>query len=328
MQPLISVVIPVYNVAPYLSRCLMSVSKQTYTALEIIVVNDGSTDDGAKIAEKYASKDKRIRLLNKPNGGLPSARKYGTESALGEYVLHLDGDDYLPHETIEILWKCMMRTGADMVFGDYEEEQANNLSYVKLETGTLDPDHMTGVEYIRQIILAPVNRKGYVWGRLFRKTVLQNIQYQTTNLEEDIYMLYQIALRCHHIAYVPRSTYRYCRNEDSLTNKNQISFQNAHIQHCIAMCHLLSGLSLPTDVVRTCMVNYVRAIGYYLCVCPNPQWDLLRQLHRLAITLYPTMLRDYLISRHAPYFLYVAMALHMPFLSRCAYWVSAKRRES
>ena len=114
----LSIIIPVYNLAPFIKRCLDSVIAQTYTELEIIVVNDGSKDNSLEILEEYALKDARIRVIDKENGGVTSCRRIGLEQAQGEYVFFLDGDDWLEHETLEQLYSCARMKMADIVLGN------------------------------------------------------------------------------------------------------------------------------------------------------------------------------------------------------------------
>lgn len=94
MSSIVSVIIPVYNVEKYLAQCIESVLRQNYRWFEILLINDGSTDSSQSICEAFAAKDSRIKVLNKPNEGLSSARNYGLKHAIGEYVIFLDSDDY------------------------------------------------------------------------------------------------------------------------------------------------------------------------------------------------------------------------------------------
>ena len=94
-QPLISIIIPIYNISEYLAHCIESVQAQTYTKLEIILVDDGSTDSSGTICDRYAARDERIVVIHKKNGGLVSARKAGAMRSTGEYVLNVDGDDWI-----------------------------------------------------------------------------------------------------------------------------------------------------------------------------------------------------------------------------------------
>lgn len=115
----VSIIIPVYNVAPYLDACLSSCVDQTFRDIEIIVVNDGSTDESACIIKRYAEKDNRIKVITKENQGLVYARKSGLDAACGEYVFHLDGDDYLEITAIEKLYDEAIKGGSDYVIYNY-----------------------------------------------------------------------------------------------------------------------------------------------------------------------------------------------------------------
>ncbi|RYE37019.1 MAG: glycosyltransferase family 2 protein, partial [Sphingobacteriales bacterium] len=115
MPPKISVIIPVYNVSEYLDECLRSAVGQTLQDIEIIVVNDGSTDNSQEIIDRYAAGDNRIVPVVKKNEGLANARKSGLEKAQGEYIFHFDGDDYLPLDALEGLYAKAVETKADIV---------------------------------------------------------------------------------------------------------------------------------------------------------------------------------------------------------------------
>ena len=114
----LSIIIPVYNLELYIRRCLNSVIEQTYKELEIIVVNDGSKDGSLKILEEYASKDSRVKVIDKENGGVTSCRRVGLEQAQGEYVFFLDGDDWLENETLDRLYSCAKAKNAEIVLGN------------------------------------------------------------------------------------------------------------------------------------------------------------------------------------------------------------------
>lgn len=135
-QVLVSVVIPMYNVGNYIEKCLTSVRNQTYPNVEIICVNDGSTDNTLSLVEKCAGEDERVVILNQPNGGLSSARNAGMDVAKGEYVYFLDSDDWLEEDALESLVNCARGNKADLVFFnartyfESEEAEATNKSYL------------------------------------------------------------------------------------------------------------------------------------------------------------------------------------------------------
>ena len=113
--PLVSVIIPVYNVAPYLEEALESVINQSYNNLEILVIDDGSTDGSEIICEEYAARDKRIRVIYQVNGGLSDARNTGLDLAAGEYIAFLDSDDAYRSNMIEVMLRAVMRYQADII---------------------------------------------------------------------------------------------------------------------------------------------------------------------------------------------------------------------
>ena len=112
--PLISVVLPVYNVENYLEKCLNSVVKQTYKNIEIIIVNDGSLDSSIDICNKYANKDSRIKVFTKPNGGLSDARNFGIKKSMGEFITFIDSDDYVTDDYVEYLYSLVEKYNCKM----------------------------------------------------------------------------------------------------------------------------------------------------------------------------------------------------------------------
>lgn len=166
---MLSVVMPIYNVEPYLRRCLDSVIKQTYTNLEIICVDDGSTDDSGKIADDYAQRDSRIKVIHKANGGLVSARKAGTEIAQGTYIAPIDSDDYIELNMYDELMQLILEYDADVVTSGLIRDYGN---YSVIEKETLLPGIYAGEKLKKQFLSNLVDIK------MFFKT---NIKFHTIN---------------------------------------------------------------------------------------------------------------------------------------------------
>ncbi len=116
-EQLVSVIIPVYNIKDYIASCVDSVISQTYHALEIILVDDGSTDGSEKVCDEYGSKDKRVVVLHKENGGLSDARNYGFNHSKGEYIMYVDGDDLIHPDAVKILMENAASNGAEISEG-------------------------------------------------------------------------------------------------------------------------------------------------------------------------------------------------------------------
>ncbi len=129
MKDLVSVVIPVYNVENYLEECIQSVLNQTYTNLDIVLVNDGSTDASAEICDRFAEIDDRARVFHTENRGAALAKNVGVTQALGEYVLFVDSDDIAEKRMVETLYRQVEETGADIVIGNYFLYDENDGQY-------------------------------------------------------------------------------------------------------------------------------------------------------------------------------------------------------
>lgn len=187
-KPLISIIVPIFNVEAYISACLDSILKQTYPTFEIILVNDGSTDSSQKICEKYIELDYRIKLYNKPNGGLSSARNYGLDRANGEYVIFIDSDDYWTQaQTLEHLISIAESTNADVVRGEHKEVDETGKD---LYTPTIpNKVHLLENKPIdNSIFLESILSRGHFsWLFLFRRTAIGDLRFDIKQrFQEDI----------------------------------------------------------------------------------------------------------------------------------------------
>lgn len=174
----ITVIIPVYNVENYLERCLKSILYNTYTNLEIICVNDGSTDNSKKILEDYSQRDKRVVVINKKNAGVSSARNAGVKIATGEYIAFVDSDDWIHEKYFEYLIRGI--DTADLVICNYIR------SY---KSGRVETDDAYRVQSISPIdVLKNKELKSYVWGKLFRHQLVDEIRFsESEKLEDSLY---------------------------------------------------------------------------------------------------------------------------------------------
>ena len=198
-MPAISIIIPVYNVERFLERCLDSVLAQTWRDWEAVCVNDGSPDSSQAILERYASGDSRIRIVNKPNGGLSDARNVGLKNAGGEFIVYLDSDDFIHPQTLEIAMALQRKTGTDIVTW-YKDPNYRNKTFVRhflgLDTIAYKPfgyRKRFAVEKIKYHVTDDVfahcteysHPKGidwplkhfYVWRHLLRKSLIEDIQF-------------------------------------------------------------------------------------------------------------------------------------------------------
>jgi glycosyltransferase involved in cell wall biosynthesis len=224
--PKISVIIPVYNVAAYLEECLDSVVNQTLYDIEIIVVNDGSTDNSPDIIERYRKKDSRISVINKQNEGLILARKSGLEIAAGEYIYHLDSDDYIDSDVLEAMYLRAKETDADMVVGNYLLIFANKTVQVNI----MKFDVIGRIEYIKVQLQTPF----YVCTKLIKREFYKDILFlgHITRCE-DVIITSQIITKINKISKIEKNILNYRQRSTSLAHiaskEHFISGYNAYM---------------------------------------------------------------------------------------------------
>lgn len=212
---MISVIIPVYNVEKYLEACLDSVIAQTYQDIEIILVNDGSTDSSPLICKKYAQKDARIRLIEKENGGLSDARNAGMAIASGNYYTFIDSDDIVHPSLIEHLWEILVEHDADISICDPCHCYPDTTAKFENSTKSVVYDH-------EQSVIEMLYQKSFLvsaWGKLIKKSLFQDIIFPKGKLFEDIAIMYKLFDHANRIVYSNAKLYGYMHRENSITTK-------------------------------------------------------------------------------------------------------------
>ncbi len=188
---LISVIIPVYNVQECLERCLESVIDNTYKNLEIICIDDGSTDNCPDILEKYRQLDSRITLISKENGGLSSARNKGLEACTGDYISFIDSDDWIHRDYFAILAEIQKKNDFDIVVcGHVRTKELDALEF-DIDRAKIKYSSLNRKEYI-----ASRKTKNYVWGKLYKRQIIENLRFNEEEKVEDAEMKSIIAMDC------------------------------------------------------------------------------------------------------------------------------------
>ena len=189
MDEKISVIVPVYNVEQYLERCVDSIINQTYKNLEIILVNDGSTDNSGQLCDELAKKDSRIRVIHKENGGVSEARNFGVKEISGEYVIFIDSDDYINKRMINVLYSQIKLEEADVsvcgVMNVYENNhipQARNINeYLILNNEGFLSEYLKGERI-----------PGGIWNKLIKSSIAKSIDFPVGLIYEDAYYHYEL----------------------------------------------------------------------------------------------------------------------------------------
>lgn len=213
LQPLVTVIVPVYKVENYLGRCVRSIINQTYTNLEIYLVDDGSPDRCPSMCDEFAKQDSRVRVIHKKNGGLSSARNAGIDASKGEYIIFVDSDDYIEADFIEAMIICAVSGKFDIVICGIN----------KIVEGKIIPDAQeNGIrDYSGKEALAALLKDEYITShscnKLFTKEVIGSNCYPEGRAYEDLAAMPYIFLGANRVMKIDRKLYNYCIREDSIS---------------------------------------------------------------------------------------------------------------
>lgn len=224
----VSVIIPVYNVATYLDDCLKSVVSQSYRNLEIIAVDDGSTDSSGSILDEWAKKDSRIRVIHKENGGLSSARNAALDVATGDYIAMIDSDDFWDCDAVETMFSLLTGNNADMVIarGRRVDVEGNELPGNEKGTDT----HYEGVISEEEFWKERARDMFYVvaWSKLYKRELFDDIRFPKGKINEDVAVLWKIVKRCKVIYATERKIYNWRNTPGSIT-RSKFGYKNLYL---------------------------------------------------------------------------------------------------
>ncbi|MFL0165440.1 glycosyltransferase family 2 protein [Candidatus Clostridium helianthi] len=226
MKEKISVIVPIYNIERYVETCIESIMKQTYNNLEIILVDDGSTDKSGEICDFYKEKDSRIIVVHKLNGGLVSARKAGLKAATADYIAYVDGDDWIEPEMYEIMSEEMERNNADIVVCAHKEEFMNEITVV---SNIIPAGVYRGEELVKNVYPTMLYTGTYFdwglspscWDKLYKREVLYDNQMQVDEKiwnGEDSACVYSAILDSECVCIINESPYHYRKRENSVSS--------------------------------------------------------------------------------------------------------------
>lgn len=211
---MISVIVPVYNVKPYLKKCLDSIIEQTYRDLEILVIDDGSTDGSGAICDDYAKKDSRIKVFHTGNQGLSAARNLGLDKAKGEYFGFVDSDDWVEPNMFEVLLNRAVITDSEAICCGYYRQYTKHFTIHQIvETET----RIEGEELICATMKGNVIAL-YAWNKLYKRDLFDNCRFPENMLFEDIATTWKLLIKCHRVTCVPDALYHYNIRKDSIGN--------------------------------------------------------------------------------------------------------------
>ena len=227
MEPLISVIVPVYKVEQYLGTCVDSILNQTYANLEVILVDDGSPDGCPGICDEYAEKDRRVRVIHKKNGGLSDARNAGMAVMNGRYLSFVDSDDLLPPDAIETLYRVAAEENADLVIGGHTR-------FADTPAG-LPNAEITVQRWTPAEAMADMLENGCAsWARLYRRELHQSILFPVGEINEDEAIALPLLEKCNRVAVTNAIVYHYRYRPESITTAGFSAKKLDWYRHCAA----------------------------------------------------------------------------------------------
>lgn len=270
MNPLISVVVPIYNIASYVPECIESILRQTYQDIELILVDDGSTDDSGLLCDKYGHIDTRIRVIHKPNGGLSDARNWGIEEARGEYITFIDGDDTVSQYYAEYLYAICLATKSDISICSLKKVKATETidSKTNSEYYVYNPERaISEMLYARQFSCSAC-------AKLFRKDLFNDIRFPLGKYSEDMFTTWKLLTKAKCIVHGKQTCYYYRYRPGSILAS---SFTKRHLDLFDALEEMEKTYdnSSGEEFKKAFAAQYVSAIAETLE--KNPSLEVVRE---------------------------------------------------
>ena len=259
--PLISVIIPVYNVMNHVRKCLETVCGQTYKALEIIVVDDGSTDGSGSICDEYAAKDCRVKVLHCENGGLSVARNRGMAVASGELLGFVDSDDWIEADMYECLYRHLADYDADISICSYYREKGDVCEpALMLPPGTV---RVWNTREAMEEVIRDKKFKNFAWNKLFRREMFGGVEFPAGRKFEDVAVMYRVFANARKTVFVETPLYHYNFRMGSLTKTEYYDVDN-YMQMFIVLTERLRFLKTYDESLWAQSLNVVVHKGVQL----------------------------------------------------------------
>ncbi len=268
MKPLLSIIVPIYNVSKYIDTCVRSILAQTFTDFELILVDDGSTDGSSEICDEYAVRDDRIKVIHKKNGGVVSARKEGAKVASGKYAGYVDGDDWIEPHMYQSMVEYMEEYNCDMVMCDVDHESRNlpmssGGTRTDIAGGYYDRDKLEKEIFPKMIYSGEFFHFGIypvVWNKLYRLDKLREHQMavdESIKMGEDAACVYPYMYDANSMYFIKNmSLYHYRRSENQMT----ATYDELRFERFKALYNFFSNSSVASS-------PYASQLDYYYSYC-------------------------------------------------------------
>lgn len=256
-SPQISIIVPVYNTVAYLDKCLNSILNQTYDSLEVICVDDGSTDGSADIVAKYENQDSRVKVIHQPNGGESNARNKGLQAATGDFIGFVDGDDWLELDMYEKLYELICKDESDLAavgyFIDKDNKSIPAINEWEIPEGVYSRDKFLEYVYHRDKHRAVTS---WIWCKLFRRNILMNEENNALLFDElirlggDLIFFAQAMLNVKKVSYSPDPYYHYYQRGSSTYHTKQPEIWMDLVKTYEILIKLFYSNKIPKNIIE------------------------------------------------------------------------------
>ena len=265
-KPLVSIIVPIYKVENYVRRCVESILSQTYTNIEVLLVDDASTDECGKIIDEFGKMDSRIVCIHlDTNSGLSEARNVGIKRAKGDLLFFVDGDDTISKFTIELFYNRMKTDNSEIVIGDFMYVDEANIKIEDIPP-VINPLFSDSGALPSEMILNELltNPACYhfivVWNKLYKKELFENISFAKGKYHEDNYIMHHLVSLCSSISYVAGKTYFYTQRDDSIV---KIINPKRYLDKCGAFIDMIAFCA-DNGLFTKAGMAFKQAIGHYV----------------------------------------------------------------
>lgn len=253
MEDLVSIIVPVYNVEKYIHKCIDSIINQTYTNLEIILVDDGSPDNCGKICDEYAKKDKRIKVIHKENGGVSSARNIGIKLSKGQWISFIDSDDWIENRYFEIMIKQAKKQYVDIVLCTYNRVSKNNVEKINI----IKKDKLFNAREYLINSLNPQTGFGFCHMKLIKKECIKDIRFNSNLVVgEDALFNIQLSNNISKAFFIKETLYNYRNNSNSAVKRYDKNYVNKYLESMKTCKNYITSLYTDKEIMQS-YYNYV-----------------------------------------------------------------------
>lgn len=268
----ITVIVPVYNVELYLAKCLESIINQTYEELEIIVINDGSTDSSGGICDQYARLDSRILVIHQSNEGISAVRNRGLDSTTSKYVTFVDSDDFLNLDAIEILYDFLIESNAQISIGHVQKIDPDGILLASQNPKLIDKlkiyDNHGAISAMYDHQYADSLSFVVVTAKLYDFQLFDNLRFPVGKLYDDEYVNYKLLLRANKIVYLAQTVYFYLIRNDSITRSSYSLQKLSRLEALEERLEILAKNQME-DLVQNTTYVYFRELSNHLIKLPK-----------------------------------------------------------